>query len=57
MKNFVLVGACGYIAPKHFQAIKETNNNLVAAYDITQNAGIIDKYFPESSFFFQIFRI
>ena len=56
MKNFVLVGACGYIAPKHFQAIKETNNNLVAAYDITQNAGIIDKYFPKSSFF-QIFRI
>ena len=53
MKNFVIVGSCGYIAPKHFQAIKETNNNLVAAYDITQNAGIIDKYFPESSFFFK----
>ena len=53
MKNFVLVGACGYIAPKHFEAIKETNNRLVAAYDITQNAGIIDKYFPNSNFFFK----
>lgn len=52
MKNFILVGACGYIAPKHFQAIKETKNNLVAAFDITQNAGIIDKYFPKCNFFF-----
>ena len=52
MKNFILVGACGYIAPKHFQAIKETKNNLVAAFDITQNAGVIDKYFPKSNFFF-----
>jgi UDP-N-acetyl-2-amino-2-deoxyglucuronate dehydrogenase len=52
MKNFVLIGACGYIAPKHFQAIFETKNNLVAACDVTQNAGIIDKYFPECNFFF-----
>ena len=52
MKNFVLLGACGYIAPKHFQAIYETKNKLVAACDITQNAGIIDKYFPDCNFFF-----
>ena len=52
MKNFVLIGACGYIAPKHFQAILKTKNNLVAACDITQNAGIIDRYFPDCRFFF-----
>ena len=52
MKNFVLLGACGYIAPKHFQAIYETKNKLVAACDITQNAGIIDRYFPDCNFFF-----
>jgi hypothetical protein len=32
-KNFALLGAAGYIAPRHMQAIKETGNNLVAALD------------------------
>lgn len=54
MKNFILVGACGYIAPKHFDAIKQTKNNLIAAYDVTQNAGIVDKYFPKCNFFFKL---
>ena len=31
MKNFIMIGASGYIAPKHFEAIKKTKNNLVAA--------------------------
>ena len=52
MKNFVLVGAAGYIAPQHFKAIKSNKNNLIAAYDIAQNVGVIDSFFPEAKFFF-----
>ncbi|MDR0970461.1 MAG: Gfo/Idh/MocA family oxidoreductase [Lentimicrobiaceae bacterium] len=51
MKNFALIGAAGYIAPRHFQAIKDTGNKLIAAYDICDSVGIIDQYFPEAAFF------
>ena len=51
MKNFALMGLGGYIAPRHLQAIKDTGNNLVASYDISDSVGIIDRYFPNSSFF------
>ncbi len=51
MKNFALIGAAGYIAPRHMKAIKDTGNNLCAALDISDSVGIIDSYFPEASFF------
>lgn len=51
MKNFALIGAAGYIAPRHMKAIKETNNNLVSALDPNDSVGIIDSYFPQASFF------
>ena len=51
MKRFVLIGASGYIAPRHMKAIKDTGNTLVAAMDRCDSVGIIDSYFPESSFF------
>ncbi|MBS5413078.1 MAG: Gfo/Idh/MocA family oxidoreductase [Bacteroides thetaiotaomicron] len=51
MKNFALIGAAGYIAPRHLRAIKDTNNRLVAAYDNFDSVGIMDSFFPESSFF------
>lgn len=51
MKNFALVGASGYIAPRHMQAIKETGNSLVAALDPNDSVGIIDSYFPQAAFF------
>lgn len=51
MKNFALIGAAGYIAPRHLRAIKDTGNNLVAAYDPFDSVGIMDSYFPEASFF------
>ncbi len=51
MKNFALIGAAGYIAPRHMKAIKETGNNLVAALDKHDNVGILDSYFPEADFF------
>ncbi len=49
--NFALIGAAGYIAPRHMKAIKETGNNLVAALDPFDSVGGIDKYFPQSDFF------
>ena len=51
MKKFAIIGVAGYIAPRHLQAIKETNNQLVAAVDISDSVGILDKYFPDSEFF------
>ncbi|MDD4374035.1 MAG: Gfo/Idh/MocA family oxidoreductase [Bacteroidales bacterium] len=51
MQNFALIGAAGYIAPRHMRAIKETNNNLIAALDPFDSVGIIDSYFPDTQFF------
>jgi UDP-N-acetyl-2-amino-2-deoxyglucuronate dehydrogenase len=54
--NFALIGAAGYIAPRHLKAIKETGNNLLAAYDPNDSVGIMDSYFPGSSFFTEFER-
>lgn len=51
MKNFALIGASGYIAPRHLKAIKETNNNLLVALDKFDSVGILDSYFPKTDFF------
>jgi len=51
MKNFALIGASGYIAPRHLKAIKDTNNDLVAALDRFDSVGIMDSYFPNADFF------
>ena len=56
MKNFALIGASGYIAPRHMKAIKDTNNNLAAALDIFDSVGIIDSYFPNADFFTEFER-
>jgi len=56
MKNFVLIGAAGYIAPRHMKAIKETGNNLIAAYDPYDGVGIMDSYFPSTHFFTEFER-
>ncbi len=56
MKNFVLIGAAGYIAPRHMKAIKDTGNNLLAAYDPFDSVGIIDSYFPNADFFTEFER-
>lgn len=55
-KNFALIGAAGYIAPRHMKAIKDTGNNLVAAMDPSDSVGIIDSYFPDSYFFTEFER-
>jgi UDP-N-acetyl-2-amino-2-deoxyglucuronate dehydrogenase len=56
MKNFAMIGLAGYIAPRHLKAIKETNNNLVAALDKFDSVGIIDSYFPNADFFTEFER-
>ncbi len=56
MKNFALIGAAGYIAPRHLKAIKDTRNNLVAAYDKFDCVGIMDSYFPDADFFVEFER-
>ena len=55
-KNFALIGAAGYIAPRHMKAIKDTGNNLIAALDKNDSVGVIDSYFPEASFFTEFER-
>ena len=56
MKNFALIGAAGYIAPRHMKAIKDTGNILVAAMDTNDSVGIIDSHFPEANFFTEFER-
>jgi UDP-N-acetyl-2-amino-2-deoxyglucuronate dehydrogenase len=54
--NFALIGAAGFIAPRHLKAIKETKNNLVAALDKFDSVGIIDSFFPNADFFVEYER-
>ncbi|MEP7109913.1 MAG: Gfo/Idh/MocA family oxidoreductase [Ferruginibacter sp.] len=56
MKNFALIGAAGYIAPRHLKAIKKTGNNLSAALDPFDSVGIMDSYFPNVDFFVEFER-
>lgn len=56
MKRFALIGAAGYIAPRHMRAIKDTGNELVSAYDINDSVGIIDSISPQSEFFTEFER-
>src|SRR3546814_19020972 len=56
MKNVALIGAAGYIAPRHMKAIKDTGNRLVAALDRNDSVGIIDSHFPDAEFFTEFER-
>lgn len=56
MKNFALIGAAGYIAPRHMAAVKDTGNRISVAYDVNDSVGIIDSYFPEADFFTEFER-
>src|SRR5574344_1184275 len=56
MKNFALIGASGYIAPRHMKAIKETGNDLVVAMDTYDGIGIMDSNFPQADFFTEFER-
>lgn len=56
MKNFAITGVAGYIAPRHLESIKDTGNRLVAAVDPHDSVGILDSYFPDTSFFTEFER-
>ena len=56
MSNFALIGAAGFIAPRHMAAIQATGNRLVAALDPSDSVGVIDSYFPDSAFFTEFER-
>lgn len=56
MKRFALIGAAGYIAPRHMKAIKDTGNDLVAAFDPYDGVGIMDSYFPDADYFTEFER-
>ena len=56
MKNFAIIGAGGYIAPRHMKAIKDTGNTLIAALDKHDSVGIMDNYFPDADFFTEFER-
>ena len=55
-KRFALIGAGGYIAPKHLKAIKETGSDLTVAVDRHDSVGVLDSYFPDASFFTEFER-
>jgi UDP-N-acetyl-2-amino-2-deoxyglucuronate dehydrogenase len=56
LKNFALIGAAGYIAPRHLQAVHDTGNRVVAAVDPHDSVGILDRFFPDARFFTEIER-
>lgn len=56
MKNFALIGAAGYVAPRHMQAIRDTGNKLIAALDPHDSVGILDSYGYDVSFFAEFER-
>ena len=54
--SYALIGAAGYIAPRHLKAIKDTGGSLRAALDHTDSVGIMDSYFPDTRFFVEFER-
>jgi len=55
-KKCALIGAAGFVAPRHMKAIRETGNLLIAAMDPNDSVGVIDSYFPEAAFFTEFER-
>lgn len=51
-----MIGAAGYIAPRHLKAIKDVGGELIAAIDPHDSVGILDSYFPECKFFTEFER-
>lgn len=49
--SYALIGAAGYVAPRHLKAIKEVDGNLAVAYDVNDSVGILDSHFPDAAFF------
>ncbi|WP_374764515.1 Gfo/Idh/MocA family protein [Yunchengibacter salinarum] len=55
-RRFALIGAAGYVAPRHLRAIRDTGNVVLAALDPSDSVGILDSYFPDCHFFTEFER-
>ncbi len=55
-KNFALMGAAGFVAPRHLKAIRDTGNQLLAACDPNDSVGVLDRYFLDAKFFTEVER-
>lgn len=56
VKRFTLIGAAGFIAPRHMRAVKDTGHSIVCAVDRFDSVGVLDSYFPEADFFTEFER-
>jgi UDP-N-acetyl-2-amino-2-deoxyglucuronate dehydrogenase len=56
MASFALIGAAGYVAPRHMKAIKAVGGNLKVAFDPNDSVGVIDSHFPDAHFFTEFER-
>jgi len=56
MKRFALIGAAGFIAPRHMAAVRDTGNRITCALDRFDSVGVLDSYFPEADFFTEFER-
>lgn len=55
-RNFALIGAAGYIAPRHLRAVRDTGNQLLVATDPHDSVGVLDQYFLDAKYFPEIER-
>ena len=56
MTSFALIGAAGYVAPRHMKAMQAVKGDLKVAYDPNDSVGIIDSHFPDAHFFTEFER-
>jgi UDP-N-acetyl-2-amino-2-deoxyglucuronate dehydrogenase len=54
--SFALIGAAGFVAPRHMRAIKAIGGELKVAFDPNDSVGVIDSHFPDASFFVEFER-
>ena len=49
-RRFAMIGGAGYIAPRHYKAIRDLGHELIAVYDVNDSIGVLDQYAPEAYF-------
>jgi UDP-N-acetyl-2-amino-2-deoxyglucuronate dehydrogenase len=49
--RFALIGAAGFVARRHLDAIRAVGGTLVAACDVNDSVGVLDSFFPHTRFF------
>lgn len=55
--RFGIIGAAGYVAPRHLAAVAAVGGRLVLAQDIADHARVLDEYFPDAKFFTDLDRM